>query len=245
MFIKLLLVLCLITLGWKSLLEVDYTSQYLMYYGLTQKKIVSQNINHSLLLKEAKAIKMGKRGPKAGYKHSKETIAKMIASKKNSKRGPYNIELKLTLNMEQLRRDLIQDEGYITEIYLDEFGHKTFGVGHLIVDHNIEYGLPIGTPISKSRIDFILRSDITYAINDARFFFPEFIILPKEVQSIVVNMIFNLGYRRFTKFVEFIFYVNKGNWKRAADEMVNSAWYQQVPKRAKRLVSRMRRVKQC
>ena len=36
--------------------------------------------------------------------------------------------------------------------------------------------------------------------------------------------------------------VDARDWERAADEMVDSAWYRQVTKRADRLVVRMRNV---
>ena len=34
--------------------------------------------------------------------------------------------------------------------------------------------------------------------------------------------------------------VYAGDWKKAADEMIDSAWYRQVPNRAGRLVTRMK-----
>lgn len=36
--------------------------------------------------------------------------------------------------------------------------------------------------------------------------------------------------------------VNARDWDKAADEMVDSRWYNQVPNRAERLVNRMRSV---
>jgi hypothetical protein len=36
--------------------------------------------------------------------------------------------------------------------------------------------------------------------------------------------------------------VDARDWNAAADEMVDSAWYRQVPNRAKRLVEKMRNV---
>ena len=36
--------------------------------------------------------------------------------------------------------------------------------------------------------------------------------------------------------------VEAGDWQRAADEMVDSRWYEQVTNRAQRLVDRMRQV---
>ena len=55
-------------------------------------------------------------------------------------------------------------------------------------------------------------------------------------------MIFNLGYPRLSKVVGMKFAVDSRLWTVAADEMVDSKWFDQVPNRAKRLVARMRAV---
>ena len=66
--------------------------------------------------------------------------------------------------------------------------------------------------------------------------------LPEEVQLICANMMFNLGYPRMSKFVGMRSAVENRLWTVAADEMVDSKWFDQVPNRAKRLVARMRAV---
>jgi lysozyme len=55
-------------------------------------------------------------------------------------------------------------------------------------------------------------------------------------------MCFNLGYPRLSKFKGMKAAVEEADWNRAADEMVDSKWYQQVPNRARRLEKRMRSV---
>ena len=53
-------------------------------------------------------------------------------------------------------------------------------------------------------------------------------------------MMFNLGRPRLSKFKGMKSGVDSRDWNKAADEMVDSAWYRQVPNRAERLVERMR-----
>jgi len=53
-------------------------------------------------------------------------------------------------------------------------------------------------------------------------------------------MMFNLGYPRLSKFKGMKAAVDARSWNSAADEMVDSRWYTQVPNRARRLVARMR-----
>ena len=56
----------------------------------------------------------------------------------------------------------------------------------------------------------------------------------------LVNMAFNLGRGRLSKFKKLITAVNEGNWQKAADEMVDSRWYNQVGNRSIELENWMR-----
>ena len=67
--------------------------------------------------------------------------------------------------------------------------------------------------------------------------------MPEEAQLIIANMMFNLGYIRFSKFKQMKRAVDAQDWNKAADEMVDSLWYRQVTNRAERLVQRMRKVR--
>jgi GH24 family phage-related lysozyme (muramidase) len=60
---------------------------------------------------------------------------------------------------EQIKEDLIKHEGYKQEIYLCSEGIPTFGIGHAIKEHDIEYTWPVGTPIEKERIDNAFEQD--------------------------------------------------------------------------------------
>jgi len=54
------------------------------------------------------------------------------------------------------------------------------------------------------------------------------------------NMMFNMGRPRLSKFVGMKAGVDARDFNEAADQMVDSRWYTQVPNRARRLVDRMR-----
>ena len=55
-------------------------------------------------------------------------------------------------------------------------------------------------------------------------------------------MMFNLGYPRLSAFKGMKRGVDSRDWDAAADEMVDSRWYNQVTNRANRLVERMRSI---
>ena len=146
------------------------------------------------------------------------------------------------MNLEQLRKELEIDEGVKYAIYLDHLGLPTFGIGHLIIDSDVENGSPVGTEVSESRVQQAFEADVLSVILDCNRLYNDFDVLPEEVQLIVANMMFNMGRTRLSKFKGMKRGVDSRDWNAAADEMVDSKWYRQVTNRADRLVQRMRRI---
>ena len=144
------------------------------------------------------------------------------------------------MNIEQLRKELEVDEGVKYEIYNDHLGYPTFGIGHLVRDNDPESGEPVGTPVSEDRVIEAFNQDVETVLSDCNILYDDFSDLPEEAQLIIANMMFNLGRPRLSKFKGMKAGVDSRDWKKAADEMVDSAWYRQVPNRAGRLVTRMK-----
>ena len=163
-----------------------------------------------------------------------KTQRKVEAAKKREE----TVEKKDTF-MGKLRKELERDEGVKYEIYLDHLGLETFGIGHLIKEHDPEWGMKVGTKVSKQRVQASFEEDVSISIKDAETLFYDFWNLPEDVRLITVNMSFNLGRRRLSRFKNFRAAVNEGNWKTAAAEMKDSRWYNQVTNRAERLRQRM------
>ena len=146
------------------------------------------------------------------------------------------------MDIEKLRKQLEIDEGIVHEVYLDHLGLATFGIGHLVIDSDPEYGAEVGTAVAESRCIEVFNQDVEIVLSDCKILYPDFDELPEEVQQIVANMMFNMGRPRLSKFKGMKRGVDARNWNAAADEMVDSAWYRQVTNRADRLVERMRNV---
>ena len=144
------------------------------------------------------------------------------------------------MNIEQLRKELEVDEGVKYEIYNDHLGYPTFGIGHLVRDTDPEAGAALGTPVSEDRVIEAFNQDVETVLSDCNILYDDFGDLPEEAQLIIANMMFNLGRPRLSKFKGMKAGVDARDWKKAADEMVDSAWYRQVPNRAGRLVTRMK-----
>ena len=146
------------------------------------------------------------------------------------------------MNIDKLRKELERDEGVRYEVYLDHLGYPTFGIGHLITKYDPERGVSVGREISNERVQEAFENDINMVLSDCKKLYIEFEYLPEEVQLIIANMMFNMGYTRLRKFKNMKRRVDERDWNAAADEMVDSKWYKQVTNRADRLVKRMRNV---
>ena len=146
------------------------------------------------------------------------------------------------MDLEKLREELEIDEGCKYEIYLDHLGYHTFGIGHLVVEHDAEYGWEVGTSIDTVRVHEAFEQDIKTVLSDCSKLYSDFEDLPEEAQRVIANMMFNMGLTRLSKFKGMKRGVDSRNWNQAADEMVDSRWYRQVTNRADRLVERMRNI---
>ena len=146
------------------------------------------------------------------------------------------------MDLEKLEEELEIDEGCKYEIYLDHLGYHTFGIGHLVTKNDPEYGWEVGTSIDTFRVHDTFKSDIETVLSDCTKLYEDFEDLPEEAQRVIANMMFNMGYTRLSKFKGMKRGVDARDWNAAADEMVDSRWYNQVTNRANRLVERMRSI---
>ena len=146
------------------------------------------------------------------------------------------------MDIDQLRRELDEDEGCVYEIYLDHLGYPTFGIGHLVTKSDMEHGWSVGTDVEEDRVHEVFEEDVQTVLSDCKKLYHNFDYLPEEVQLIIANMMFNMGRARLSKFKGMKRGVDDCDWQAAADEMVDSRWYRQVTNRAERLVKRMRNV---
>ena len=146
------------------------------------------------------------------------------------------------MNLKKLQEELEIDEGCKYEIYLDHLGYPTFGVGHLVLESDPEYGWEVGASIDTHRVNEAFEDDVQNVLTDCEKLYVQWEHLPEEVKLIIANMMFNMGYTRLSRFKGMKRGVDARDWNTAADEMVDSRWYNQVTNRANRLVERMRSI---
>ena len=146
------------------------------------------------------------------------------------------------MNLEKLREQLAIDEGKVLEIYHDHLGYPTFGIGHLILESDKEFGEPLGTPISEERVVECFERDVEAVLEDCEKLYKDFDELPEEAQQIIANMMFNMGLTRLSKFKKMKAAVDNRDWKEAAVQGRDSRWDNQVTNRAERLMKRLENI---
>ena len=85
-----------------------------------------------------------------------------------------------------------------------------------------EYGEKLGQGYPKKESENV-RKDVESVLRDCKLLYKDFDELPEEVQQIVANMMFNMGYGRLSKFKGMKKGVDAKDWNKA-DEMVDSRY---------------------
>ena len=142
------------------------------------------------------------------------------------------------MNIELCKEQIKRHEGEVLNIYEDSLGYKTLGVGHLCKPQDPEYDWAVGTSVSQEVVDMYYKDDFVTHLAEAIHIFGSeegFYNLPEDIQHVLVNMCFNLGGKRLSKFKNMIKACREHNWKEMAVQMEDSKWYGQVGRRSKEL----------
>jgi RHS repeat-associated protein len=134
-------------------------------------------------------------------------------------------------------------EGRRHHVYLDIMGIPTIGVGFnldragaeaTVASLGIDYlDLRAGhIDLTDEQIDIIFQIDLARARADARSLVANFDMLDSVRQDALVDMAFQMGHDRLSKFVATIAAIEANDFDTAADEMLDSAWADQTPIRA-------------
>ena len=141
--------------------------------------------------------------------------------------------LTLSITAMDLTALLKQEEGFSQSVYKCSEGYNTIGYGHRCGanHHNV----------TKKEAEKILVNDIAKAMKNVEKLVGK--NAPREVKEIVAAMTFQIGYEGVSKFKNMLACINKGDYKGASKEMLNSKWGKQTPARAKRMANLMAAIK--
>tara|TARA_R110000824_G_scaffold127043_1_gene286967 strand:- start:152 stop:592 length:441 start_codon:yes stop_codon:yes gene_type:complete len=139
----------------------------------------------------------------------------------------------------ELRALLEADEGVKHEIYLDHLGKATTGIGHLILEDDVEHGWAVGAPVSEERVTELFVQDVKTATADAIILQPHLNDWPVDAQITCISLAFQLGLPRYSKFVKHHEALDRQFWMTAAEELRSSKLYRQTPERTERHAKRL------
>lgn len=124
-------------------------------------------------------------------------------------------------------------EGYREKVYMDSVGVPTGGYGHAFLD---------GSPLPALVCELLFEQDYATAVKDYEILANrEGLDLDNTRRAVLINMLFNMGIVRVSKFKKMLSALATKQWGLAADEMLNSKWASQVGHRAKELSDIMRK----
>lgn len=158
-------------------------------------------------------------------------------------------------NFLQNTMDMIaQHEGKRNFVYPDSEGIPTIGIGfnltrpdakekiqNLGLNYNDILNKKIG--LTDEQIEQLFKYTYDEALDIANSFLPNFETYPDTIKQIIINMSFNMGPNRLSQFKRFRQALINKDFQKAADEMIDSQWYNQVGNRSKELVQMMRGVR--
>ena len=139
------------------------------------------------------------------------------------------------MNLQTIKDRIKRHEGYRDIIYIDSLGYNTIGYGHLVV----EDGFIPGIQYSKAELEKVFEKDFAIAVQSANKLVGDF-DLHDDAFGIVVEMCFQLGFPRVSKFKFFLAALKIQDYEKAAEEMLLSKWHEQTPVRCQELSNIMR-----
>jgi len=131
----------------------------------------------------------------------------------------------------EIKDHFIFEEGYRNKSYKDTVGLWTIGIGHLL-GADSQYENLVWT---DDKIHNVFDSDFKEAVYTAKRLALNFNSLPTKTQIGLVDMAFNLGYNRLSKFNKTLKFINEGKLQEAAAQALNSKWAKQLPNRSKKV----------
>jgi lysozyme len=120
-------------------------------------------------------------------------------------------------------------EGKKSKLYKCTAGKWSIGVGRNLEDKGLR----------PDEIELMFKNDIQEAVDELEKFFPWTKGLDPVRKYVLVDMSFNMGITVLRQFVNTLGMVQRGEYKKASEAMLQSKWASQVGNRARRLSKMM------
>lgn len=131
----------------------------------------------------------------------------------------------------EIKSMIQKHEGYRDRVYLDSLGVPTVGYGH---------ALHVGSRIPFKVAALLFEQDYKGALSDYEILIKNYNLKLNPVRrAVLIDMLFNMGLLKVYGFKKFLAALEAQVYSKAAEEMLDSLWAQQVGKRAIKLSKMM------
>lgn len=128
--------------------------------------------------------------------------------------------------MQELIKQIKEDEGFDGNNYLDSLDIPTIGYGTRL-------------PLTKLESELILKSRLGAMIDELLSKKPIIMTLSQDRQLVLFNMTYQMGVRGILKFKKMFLAIENNDFAEASLQMLESKWHIQTPNRAERLAKIM------
>lgn len=143
---------------------------------------------------------------------------------------------KCIMDYQIVKNRIKKHEGFRDTVYLDSLGKATIGYGHLLTeDDDFEEGIQY----DKSLLENLFDKDFNNAAINAEKLLDD-IDVCDIAREVIVEMVFQLGIGGVSKFKKMFEALRKKDYNEAAEQMLDSQWRVQTPKRCEELSDLMR-----
>jgi lysozyme len=126
------------------------------------------------------------------------------------------------MNLEAMKEEIKQEEGFSNKVYFDILGYGTIGFGHLVTPLD---KFKEGVVYDNKELEKVFEYDFQIAYQDGISLTKDLDILD-EAKEIVIHMCFQMGKTKVSKFKKMFEALSKKDYDSAANEMLDSLWAQ-------------------
>ena len=131
-----------------------------------------------------------------------------------------------------LKLRIKKNEGFSFKPYKDQLGNYTIGYGHLIKKNEKKF---FTKKFNRGFFEDLFEKDFAKAVDDFTYKYKQH-KLPKVVEGLIIEMIFQIGIKNVRKFKKMKKRLNNQQKYLVCLEMMDSLWYKQTPKRVENLI---------
>ena len=143
------------------------------------------------------------------------------------------------MNYDDLKARIKEHEGFRDQVYKDSLGFATIGYGHLVLSND---PYEEGVTYSKEDLEKVFDGDFDTACSNANQLIKD-LPLHHQAKCVLIEMVFQLGIGGVSKFKNMWKALGEGDYQTASEEMLDSRWAKQTPKRATDLSNVMKSCK--